>query len=74
MIRSARGQLLSGCGCCTRTAKSMVSRRAFVAASGMALGALATGSFAANVRAQARPHRIDVHHHISPPTWIAAVC
>src|SRR5262249_1264524 len=25
------------------------------------------------VSAQARPHRIDVHHHISPPTWLAAV-
>src|SRR5262249_54690103 len=23
--------------------------------------------------AQAKPHRIDVHHHISPPSWLDAV-
>ena len=23
--------------------------------------------------AQAKPHRIDVHHHIVPPTWLAAM-
>lgn len=23
--------------------------------------------------AQAKPHRIDVHHHVTPPTWLAAV-
>jgi hypothetical protein len=23
--------------------------------------------------AQAKPHRIDVHHHVSPPSWLDAV-
>jgi 6-methylsalicylate decarboxylase len=36
-----------------------------LAASGLGLSVL---SFA-----QAKPHRIDVHHHISPPTWLDAV-
>lgn len=29
--------------------------------------------FGAQALAQAKPHRIDVHHHISPPTWLSAV-
>jgi 6-methylsalicylate decarboxylase len=51
-----------------------LSRRGFVA------GAVALGAFAAagpgvmaRAQAQAAPHRIDVHHHISPPTWLDAV-
>lgn len=36
----------------------------------LALGAAATTGFAAKAAAQAKPHRIDVHHHISPPSWI----
>ncbi len=27
----------------------------------------------ARLFAQAKPHRIDVHHHIVPPTWLAAM-
>ena len=51
-----------------------MNRRSFLEGA-VALGALAvsgTGS-APRVRAQAKPHRIDVHHHISPPTWLDAV-
>lgn len=51
-----------------------ISRRNFVTA------ALATGAAAAvaplllrTASAQARPHRIDVHHHLSPPTHIEAL-
>src|SRR5262245_17180701 len=51
-----------------------ISRRNFVAT------ALATGTAGAvaplllrSASAQARPHRIDVHHHLSPPTHIEAL-
>jgi predicted TIM-barrel fold metal-dependent hydrolase len=36
-------------------------------------GALAAPAFLSGAQAQAKPHRIDVHHHIMPPTWIAAM-
>src|SRR6516225_561465 len=54
--------------------KSPLSRRRFVAGA-VALSAFAaTGStFASKARAQPKPHRIDVHHHISPPTWLNAM-
>jgi predicted TIM-barrel fold metal-dependent hydrolase len=40
-----------------------------------ALGGLAAGGFGLSLPslAQAKPHRIDVHHHISPPDWLGAV-
>src|SRR5262249_5625578 len=38
------------------------------ASAGWATGAFAAGG--ANAAAQAKPHRIDVHHHVSPPAWV----
>ena len=35
--------------------------------------ALAPFAFMPKAAAQNKPHRIDVHHHISPPTWLDAV-
>ena len=62
-------RMLSGsCLCCP---PQDFSRRAFLAG-GLALGAAATG-FAPKALAQAKPHRIDVHHHVVPPTWLAAM-
>jgi predicted TIM-barrel fold metal-dependent hydrolase len=51
-----------------------MSRRSFLGGAAT-LGALAasTTGLARRVRAQAKPHRIDVHHHVSPPTWLDAV-
>ncbi len=47
------------------------TRRGFLSAMG-AMGTLAaTGC--ANMMAPAGPHRIDVHHHISPPAWVNAL-
>jgi 6-methylsalicylate decarboxylase len=43
-----------------------LSRRGFIA--GAAAAFTATGA-----AAQDRPHRIDVHHHIVPPAWLAAL-
>jgi 6-methylsalicylate decarboxylase len=59
-------------------ATSAVSRRNFVAG-GMAAfgcGAAAVGLQApasAQETVNAEPHRIDVHHHISPPGWVRAL-
>jgi predicted TIM-barrel fold metal-dependent hydrolase len=69
------------CGCCGGAgpgqdrfeATSAVSRRSFVAG-GMA--AFGLGAVAASLPAPAiaqTPHRIDVHHHISPPVWVEAL-
>jgi predicted TIM-barrel fold metal-dependent hydrolase len=30
-------------------------------------------AFAPSAMAQAKPHRIDVHHHVTPPTWNTAL-
>jgi len=59
-----RGTLFGRCACC---------RREFLAGG---IAALGLGAFAAggrNAAARAKPHRIDVHHHISPPSWLDAV-
>ena len=39
----------------------------------LALGAAVSPRFVPKAAAQSKPHRIDVHHHISPPTWLDAV-
>jgi 6-methylsalicylate decarboxylase len=51
-----------------------VSRRTFIAstlAAGAAAGALP--SWRRGAIAQDRPHRVDVHHHLSPPTHVEAL-
>src|SRR5262245_17028011 len=66
-MTQARRTLFGRCNCCTPT----ISRRNLLAG-GAAV--LAASAFAASgLKAQAKPHRIDVHHHISPPTWLDAV-
>jgi len=74
MTRSRASRAFFGnCLCCEPPAA--VSRRGFVAGGVAAVGAglLAASGFAPKAVAQAQPHRIDVHHHISPPTWLDAV-
>src|SRR5215470_1468446 len=75
MIHSGRGRFFAGCACCAPVPGSAVSRRGFVAggAAALTLGAFAASGVARPAAAQAKPHRIDVHHHISPPSWIEAV-
>ena len=48
-----------------------ISRRQLLAG-GTALGLVAAG-LTPRVLAQAKPHRIDVHCHVAPPTWLAAM-
>src|SRR5262245_41519803 len=68
-MREPRRPLLVRCTCCP----SCMGRPDFGAGG---IAALSIGPFAAaagNAAAQAKPHRIDVHHHISPPSWLDAV-
>lgn len=65
----------SNCGCALGDSNaSAQSRRGFLGAMGAmgALGALSSAG-CASVGAPATPHRIDVHHHISPPEWVASL-
>jgi predicted TIM-barrel fold metal-dependent hydrolase len=72
MLKSARHRLFATCNCCTTPfAATGVSRRGLLAG-GAALGVAASG-FAPKVFAQAKPHRIDVHHHVVPPSWLNAM-
>jgi predicted TIM-barrel fold metal-dependent hydrolase len=71
------------CGCCdgagaVSNRSTAISRRNFVAGGVAAFGAgAAAASLPAPAIAQgtanAKPHRIDVHHHISPPAWVDAL-
>ncbi len=70
-----QGRMLRGCACCATFTPDAVNRRSFLASGVAALGALAAPSAVGltSALAQAKPHRIDVHHHIVPPTWLAAM-
>jgi predicted TIM-barrel fold metal-dependent hydrolase len=59
--------MIDGCACCDL---GILGRRGLLTGAAAAVGA--AGLFAP-VRAQEKPFRIDVHHHISPPTWLEAV-
>jgi len=60
------------CTCCVEPlAATGISRRRFVA--GAAAAGLAATGFAPKVLAQAKPHRIDVHAHVVPPSWLNAM-
>jgi len=61
------------CLCCPPQSEAgPMTRRGFLA-SAAAAGAVAATALPAKVFAQAKPHRIDVHHHISAPTWLDAM-
>ena len=66
-----RGRISPMClSCAPMAAAPDEGRRRFVG------GAAALGSLAASgctTAATAGPHRIDVHHHISPPPWVTAL-
>src|SRR5882757_6789920 len=67
---------LGGCFCCDQASPSLSapSRRGFM----LGVGALALSTAAGGGRAMAqatsetKPFRIDVHHHLSPPTYVTA--
>ena len=55
-----------GCRCCADTVT--LGRRGFLTGTATTLAAAALPA-----AAQTAPHRIDVHHHLSPPGWVAAL-
>ena len=69
MLNSTR--LLSACECCPQPMTGGGVTRRDVLRAGAA--AIATAGMPSSVFAQAKPHRIDVHHHIAPPSWLAAM-
>lgn len=72
MPKSARRHLFAACQCCETTpfAATAVSRRDLLVGGAATVAAAAVPS---RIFAQAKPHRIDVHHHIVPPTWLNAM-
>lgn len=71
---ATRRRWFAACSCCAQPlAGAGVSRRELLAG-GAALGLTAVvGGLAPKAFAQAEPHRIDVHHHVVPPTWLDAM-
>ena len=83
-MTTSSSRLFQLCNCGSPHGPSLVSqsllpqsldrRRLLVGgAATLALGAAASSGFVPKALAQAKPHRIDVHHHISPPTWLDSV-
>lgn len=73
MTYPTRG-LTSACGCCAPLpvpAGGGLSRRGLLAGGATLAAAACVGLPSAD--AQGAAHRIDVHHHVSPPTWLDAV-
>jgi 6-methylsalicylate decarboxylase len=68
-------RLIAGCFCCPQSTTSAVNRRGFLAGATAVAGAAAFGGIDlfSKAHAQAKPHRIDVHHHIAPPVWVDAL-
>jgi len=72
MLKWKGGALSSVCTCCVGPlAATGISRRRFVA--GAAAAGLAATGFVPKLSAQAKPHRIDVHAHLVPPSWLNAM-
>jgi 6-methylsalicylate decarboxylase len=66
MIRTLGHDAPSGrCACCDTIT---IGRRGLLAGAA-ALAAMGT----AGAQTEEKPHRIDVHHHIVPPTWFDAL-
>ena len=63
-----------GCFCCgySDALFSAPSRRGFMLGAGALALTAATGGRASAQTAEAKPFRIDVHHHLSPPTYVTA--
>ncbi len=68
---SSNGKFVHACAYCPPSAAAPDrGRRGFIAGAA-AFGALTASGCA--TMAPAGPHRIDVHHHISPPAWVNAL-
>ncbi len=72
MFKSSRHRRFASCNCCTVPFSAAALSRRELLAGGTALG-LVAGGLAMPAIAQAKPHRIDVHHHVVPPSWLQAM-
>ena len=71
MLQSIKRRLSPICDCCNEPfAATGVNRRQLLAGSAAALAAT---NLPTRVFAQAKLHRIDVHHHVVPPSWLQAM-
>ena len=52
---------------------SPTRRRVLGNAAAVGFAAMLGGGLTRSAVAQPKPHRIDVHHHVSPPTWLEAI-
>src|SRR5256714_14191567 len=71
-LRSPRSR---GCFCCGESGSlfAETSRRGFMLGAGaLALTAATGGARAVAQTRDAKPFRVDVHHHLSPPTYVTA--
>jgi 6-methylsalicylate decarboxylase len=74
MLKQSGHRLFASCSCCTEPfSATPVSRRALLKGGAAALAVGATAGLAPKALAQAKPHRIDVHCHVVPPTWLDAM-
>lgn len=69
-----RRKFTSRCACCDPPllGANSVGRRRFMAGAA-ALGAVAANGIAHFAQAQGGAGHIDVHHHVTPPSWLATV-
>src|SRR5215813_11662496 len=81
MTARTAGKFFQRCTCCVEPstpAAAPLDRRAFMAGglaafgTGLAAASAPRRAFAQGASA-ANPRRIDIHHHFSPPQWIAYV-
>ena len=73
-MMGSRTLRLRGCFCCGESDSSLtsLSRRGFMLGAGAVALATATGGGRAAAQGADKPFRIDVHHHLSPPTYVTA--
>jgi predicted TIM-barrel fold metal-dependent hydrolase len=78
VMKNNRRSSYRGCACCDGSTLSLsgaaLSRRNFMAGAAAiaTIGLAKPESAAAQATEVTKPYRIDVHHHLSPPTYIAA--
>ena len=71
---STRRRLFTTCSCCVQPfAATGLSRRDLLVGSATLGLTAVTGGLMPKAFAQAKPYRIDVHHHVVPPSWLNAM-
>ncbi|MBO0710678.1 MAG: amidohydrolase [Acetobacteraceae bacterium] len=74
MIDTARAAFVGGTCSCGQPNQMLTIGRRGALSGGAALGLLAAHrGLVAPARGADQPRRIDVHHHLMPPTWLAAL-